>query len=287
MQDAALRDHLTIVALVPDFVLGKLDEASQRRVARHLEACPTCRGECDNAMNLLGLLADVPPPPPALRELILQRATDLPPLPESQERFFGSGAGQERLSTVAGPASLAHPRARDSAPFGQPIPRWVLIAASAAVFLATGIAGWSYEQQGTLGREQRISALMSDPKAAYPLDDSDMPVTATGVVFAEPTERDVYLIASGLPALPSNQRYQVWFFTTQDTRVRAGLVTAGADGEVRALLQTPAPFADYVGIGLSAEPESGSVEPTSDMVLGGSFPSMTASAAIGRAPESS
>ncbi|MCC7023667.1 MAG: anti-sigma factor [Thermomicrobiales bacterium] len=283
----ALRDHLTIVALLPDFVLGKLDETSQRRVTRHLEACPTCRGELDNALNLLGLLADVPPPPLAVRERILQRvaASDSSSAPRAiPSRRAGRWARAIDAGTLLPPAP---DRAREGAPFGQPISRRVLIAASAAVFLATALVGWSYEQQGAMGQEQRISALMSDPRAAYPLDDSDLPITASGVVFAEPTGRDVYLIANGLPALPGNQRYQVWFFTTEDTQVSAGLVSAGADGAVRALLQTPAPFADYVGVGLTAEPESGSAAPTSGMVLGGSFPPISASARIDRAPRSS
>jgi hypothetical protein len=50
------------------------------------------------------------------------------------------------------------------------------------------------------------------------------------------------------------------------------LVTVEADGDVRVLLETPAPFADYVGVALTAEPETGSAVPTSDLVLGGSFP---------------
>ena len=33
MRDTTLRDHLTIVAQLPDFVLGKLDETSLRRVS--------------------------------------------------------------------------------------------------------------------------------------------------------------------------------------------------------------------------------------------------------------
>lgn len=287
MHDTALRDHLRIVALLPDFVLGKLDEANQRRVARHLESCPTCRGELDNALNLLGMLAEVPPPPAVVRERILRRAAESGAPSTPREIPAPHDNGQARSIAAGAPGLPAAERVRDDVPFGQPIPRRALIAASAAVFLAAALAGWSYERQGAPGQEQRISALMSDPRAAYPLDDSDLSITASGVVFAEPTGRDVYLIANGLPELPGNQRYQVWFFTVQDTQVSAGLVSAGADGAVRALLQTPAPFADYVGVGLTVEPQSGSASPTSDMVLGGSFPPTTASARIDQALRSS
>jgi len=124
--------------------------------------------------------------------------------------------------------------------------------------------------------------LVADSTTAYPLDDSDLPVSATGVIFAEPQRREVYLVANGLPALPRDQRYQVWLFTTDDQQLSAGLVTAGANGDVRAFLETPAPFANYVGVALTAEPESGSAIPTSDLVLGGSFP--PAIAALPSAP---
>ena len=52
MHDTALQDHLTIVGLLPDFVLAKLDETTLRRVAQHLELCPICRDECANADDM-------------------------------------------------------------------------------------------------------------------------------------------------------------------------------------------------------------------------------------------
>ena len=107
-----------------------------------------------------------------------------------------------------------------------------------------------------------ISTLVSDSATAFPLDDSDLPVSATGVVFAEPQGREVYLVANGLPALPRDQRYQVWLFTTDDQQ-SAGLVTVGSDGDLRALLETPAPFATYVEVAHTAEPATGSAVPTS------------------------
>ena len=76
--------------------------------------------------------------------------------------------------------------------------------------------------------------LISDPAAAFPLDDSDLATAATGVVFAEPNGRDVYLVANGLPPLPQDQHYQVWLFSIDDQTVSAGQVALHADGEVRA-----------------------------------------------------
>jgi anti-sigma-K factor RskA len=158
--------------------------------------------------------------------------------------------------------------------FGQLVPRSALVAASAAVLLVSGLVAWGYEQRNgsAVIADDPISTLTDESATAYPLDDSDLPVSATGVVFAEPQGREVYLVANGLPALPNDQRYQVWLFTANDQQQSAGLVTVGADGDLRAFLQTPAPFANYVGVALTAEPATGSTVPTSDLVLGGSFP---------------
>ena len=272
MPDTAMRNHLTIVALLPDYVLGKLDETGVRRVTRHLDACPTCRRELGNAMDVLGVLAAVPPPAPWLRAEILQRAATQRPAAVRQGVTPASvttgppatGEAGQRLDTAAD--------RRRRMPFGQPLPRWALVAAAVAIFLVSGLVGWSYDQRNAVIEDDRIAALVNDPATAYPLDDSDLPVAAAGVVFAEPKGREVYLVANGLPVLPHDQRYQVWLFTTENTQESAGLLAVGADGEVRALLQTTGPFADYVGVGLTAEPQTGSAVPTSDMVLGGSFP---------------
>lgn len=276
MSDKNLRDHLSIVALLPDYVLGKLDETSLRRVARHLESCPVCRLESANAMDVLGSLADVAPPPARLRQAVLQHAAAQDPAAEREHL----AAARERvepdttreITSIPGPPRIA-PRL---GPFTRLGVRWAPAAAAIVIFLMFGFAGWRSEQYQAANTDDRISALVSDPAMAYPLDDSDLPVSAAGVIFAEQDGREVYLIANGLPVLPRDQRYQVWLFTTGNTQESAGLVSVEADGDVQALLQTPGPFASYVGIGLTAEPQAGSVVPTSELVLGGSFPPVSA-----------
>lgn len=269
MQNVTMRDHLMIVELLPDFVLGKLDEASLRRVQRHLEICETCQGEYANAMAVLGQLAPVSPPAPWLRGAVLRRAAisvrEKSPAPFSQAPASGKRVLMRLLPERGRTQDL---------PFGHPLSRWVLVASSAVVIFVSGLLGWSYEQRMVITADDRIHALVGDPTAAFPLDDSDLSVSAAGVLFAEPEGREVYLVANGLPVLPQDQRYQVWLFTTEDELVSAGMLAVGNDGAVRELLQTPDPFADYVGVGLTAEPLSGSDTPTSALVLGGSFPDL-------------
>jgi len=280
MRDTDIQNHLTLVELLPDFVLGKLDETSLHRVTRHLEDCQICRDECVTAMEALGTLSATPPPPAFLRGAVLRRAAAFPPA-LGQPGLVRHALPPQRVGAEHGIRLLADVE-QHTPPFGRPLPRWTLAAASLLVFLVAGLSGIGFAKRnmampGVASPDQRIQALISDPAAAFPLDDSDLATTATGVVFAEPNGRDVYLVANGLPPLPQDQHYQVWLFSTDDQTVSAGQVVLHADGEVRALLQTPDPFVDYVGVALTAEPQAGSLDPTSDMVLGGSFPPLSAS----------
>ena len=274
MGDTTLRDHLTIVAQLPDFVLGKLDETSLRRVSRHVDVCATCRRELANATDVLGLLADAPSPPARVRSAILQRATAEYPA-AARQAGAPMSAIAESSATGGGEHWVASAKSgQRHTSFGKLVPQWAVVAASAAILLVSGLVGWGYTQRNgtTVNEDGLISALVDDSATAYPLDDSDLSVPVTGVVFAEPQGHEVYLVANGLPGLPHDQRYQVWLFTAGDELESAGLLTAGADGDLRVLLQTPAPFTNYVGMALTAEPDTGSSSPTSDLVLGGSFP---------------
>lgn len=273
MRDTTLRDHLVIVEQLPDFVLGKLDETSLRRVSRHLGDCATCRDELSNAINVLGVLAIEPPPRAAVRDAILRRAVAQPPV--KQTVIPGTTLAESRSVGGAGQSLASAQRYHSRVSTGPLIPGWALVAAAAAILLVSGSVGWGYENEQSNSSAVIADipiSLVDDSATAYLLDDSDLPVSATGVVFAEPQAREVYLVANGLPALSPDQRYQVWLFTTDDKQQSAGLLAVGADGDVRVFLETSAPFAHYVGLALTAEPATGSAAPTSDLVLGGSFP---------------
>lgn len=265
MDDSTLREHLTIVTLLPDYALGALDEASQRLVARHLEECATCRAEFANALDALAHLAEVAPPPARGRDDLLRRAAAEKP---HDDRQWATAIPPR------GPGSLARAQS------GPPRWRWLaqhpaIVAASLAAMLIVGAIGARGALSLPFGAAPNDGVFSSaaEPEA-FPLEDSDLSAEAAGVLFAEPDGREMLLVASGLPPLPGDQRYQVWLFTTDDELVSAGLVNAGNSGEVRVVLRTPEPFANYVGVGLTAEPQGGSAAPTSGMVLGGSLPPM-------------
>jgi anti-sigma-K factor RskA len=276
MRDSTLWDHLVIVRQLPDFALGKLDEASMRRVSRHLGDCAACRAQLSTAINLLGALSVTPPPRAEVRSAILQRALAETPatrIVHARARTLAESRGTDALHQRPFPGM----RSYGDAFCEVNVPGWALAATAAAILLLGGLIGWGWDQRNNspIVADTPISLTDADT-TAYLLDDSDLTVTATGVVFAEPQGREVYLVADGLPVLPADQRYQVWLFTTDDKQQSAGLLTVGDGGDIRARLETSAPFAHYVGMALTAEPATGSAVPTSDLVLGGSFPQAVA-----------
>ena len=126
-----------------------------------------------------------------------------------------------------------------------------MAAVSAAVLLVGSFTSWHYEFRDHIVQQMRIYALTSDPMAAHPLIDSDLSAPVSGVLYAEPTSSDAYLVANGLPALPPTEHYQVWLFKDDGAPISAGSLSVGANGDARALLQTPAPFDDYFAVALS------------------------------------
>ena len=99
-------------------------------------------------MDVLGMLAVAPPPPAWVRERHPpargRRASGrYPPGRRTAEAPLPSQVPQAEVGQWL--ASAKNGRRRMS--FGQLVPRWALVAASAAVLLVSGLVGWGYEQR--------------------------------------------------------------------------------------------------------------------------------------------
>src|SRR4051812_47632305 len=113
-------EHGAIAELLPDYALGRLDDGSASRVSGHLRRCASCRQEFDHALDVLGALA-AEPPPDWVRGAILWQATEGEPKPPAME-----------ANGESPPARLS-PVAHAPTPFGKPLPRLAVVAASLAV----------------------------------------------------------------------------------------------------------------------------------------------------------
>ncbi|MCH7744442.1 MAG: anti-sigma factor [Chloroflexi bacterium] len=94
------------------------------------------------------------------------------------------------------------------------------------------------------------------------------PVTAHGVMMVSHTESRALLLVLNLPPLPPGMAYQVWLISG-DRRYSAGMFKVDSTGYGQAIVIPTVPFAEIDAIGITVEPEGGSLGPTGANVLSG------------------
>jgi anti-sigma-K factor RskA len=74
-----------------------------------------------------------------------------------------------------------------------------------------------------------------------------------------------------LPALSTEQSYQLWLIDSQGNHDSGAVFAVPADsgGNVTFIVVAPRPMKDYVGCGVSIEPKGGSKSPTGPAALTG------------------
>jgi anti-sigma-K factor RskA len=227
-------------ALVGLYVVDALDDDERRAFEEHLAECASCSAEVVEFRSTTSRLSELMAenPPPALRSAIMERV-----------------GGVRQVSPVE---DLAEHRRRRT-----PL-RWVapaLAAAAALIAVVLGI-GWSTAHR-SLDRQQSVTAVLTAPDAAsVPL--SGAPGTMR-VVYS-PSRDESVIVADGLPDLPSDRTYQLWFIDADGNPASAGVFQAD-DGRVTKVLEgTPA---DAAAVGVTKEPAGGSKTPTLPILMSG------------------
>lgn len=162
--------------------------------------------------------------------------------------------------------------------------RWVPVlsaAAALAIFAGVGVGGWVIGQNSTRqDMEQTIAAMQATQRAAQEQQAAmlgivgapDAKIATTelsdggSVTVASSGKADsAAVMTHGLPALPSDKTYELWFISPAGA-VSAGLmgVSAPATPGLQ-MLQGPMGGATHVGI--TVEPAGGSAAPTSTPIV--------------------
>ncbi len=93
---------------------------------------------------------------------------------------------------------------------------------------------------------------------------------AHGQLIADPNDHSAVLVVSGLAPLPSGKVYQIWLLK-ENTPESAGLLDVDALGQGVSILMPDAAIGSFDALGISIEPEEGSLQPTGDIVMLGEF----------------
>ena len=202
-------DDETTHDLIAAYALDALDHDEERAFERHLATCERCRRELvelREAAGSLALAVDAPPPPPALRQRILDGARSEPSnvVPLFRRRPFQA----------------------------------VTAAAAVAACAAIGLGLWATSLSRDLDEERSASAaleVLADP-GAQRISVLDGKAT---VVVAE--SRRAALVVGDLAPPPNGKDYEVWVID-EGRPARAGVFEPG-DGDAVVLSETVPPGA--------------------------------------------
>ena len=239
---------------------AEADETAVRGVEEHAARCAECASRLRGFVAVAAALgAGVPQvePPGALRGRVLEVAARTPQTVVGPRRPW--------------PRALRRPRL--SAP-------WLVAAAS--LVLSIGSMLWAVSLQGQIAALQRedlaaseraqrldhvVQVLASDKLAIRPLQPVVQTLPTRGVVYLDPSSGTGMVMCRNLPPIEQGHAYQVWFVRGTE-RVSGGLLWPDHDGNGYTLIQVPSDLQSFESIGLTDEPGSGSLWPTTPRVVG-------------------
>lgn len=216
------------------YALDALDDLERQQFERHLATCPACSAD---VRAFREVAADLPVP----------RADATPTL---RSRVLAEVATTPQLS-----ASEAPPRRRS----------WpatiVTVAAAFALLAVAGAATLSVvAERRAVVAEERLDSVAAVLAGATTVSRG---VTAQGTTVAVVSSSTGTVIFPGpLPALPADRAYQYWWIV--DGEARSLSVGAGGGGTGPVLV-----YEQLAGglVGITAEPETGSPQPTMDPLV--------------------
>lgn len=231
------------------YALDALTEADRVRFERHLAECDVCRQEATSLREAAARLsaATATAPPARVRDQILAvvaSTRQLPPV--TGERQAGTGDSRRHLRPMA--------------------PRLAVAIIGGCLLVALVLGGLFVNTQHRLSQEQAhsraITAVLNAPDAT--MMNVHAPTGGTATVIMSHRDHALVLTTARLPALPAGRRYQIWLMR-QGTMHPAGMLPAPHQGMTAPVVVAGVTAGD--GIGLSVEPVTGSVHPTSRPVL--------------------
>lgn len=232
------------------FVLDAVSDEERASFSSHLASCAECRediAELREAAARLGT-AEAVRPRCELKDATIQAAYQI-----------------SQLAPVSGEKTSDH-RGRRPARSRRLRMFSALIGTAAVIAVAGGIVvGTHYaDQRAQLGQRQArtVADVLSAPDAVM----RTAPVSTGGMAIVVTSRREHMgvFIAHGLPALPRARSYELWLMGPHGER-SAGMLTIRSRGMAGPVVLAPMSAGDMVG--LTVEPATGSLRPTSAPVV--------------------
>jgi anti-sigma-K factor RskA len=239
------------------YAMDAISAPDRARFERHLSRCEECAREIASLREATARLgtAAAAAPPAGLKDRVMAAAAvtrQQAPTASDADSTERAGAGGRWFRSLAWPGRLAVAAGAAVA---------VVVLAAAVVF---GVANGSMRQQ--LDQAQTSSQQIAVVLTARDARMMTGPVTGggTATIVMSHAEDALVFSAAGLHALPASRGYELWLIGPAGDRP-VGMLSVGSHGMVGPVIASGLRRGDHLA--LTAEPASGTSQPTAPMML--------------------
>jgi anti-sigma-K factor RskA len=260
-------DEQQLEELLPFYALDALTDEERRLVEEYLAEHPQARRQLEEMTNTVSALplsvSLVEPPVRAKKALMARVASDVkararaPRQSEPSLPLLSMLRGENILRTFTlGIASLAIV--------------WVIILNAELARLRNEISALN---DALVAQSNSLNEIIAKLPQATPSDvitislkGTDVQPEAQGQLIADPDSQSAVLVIAGLPPLEAGKTYQVWLIDG-GAPVSAGLLAVDENGQAVFIVTSEEAIGTFNSLGISVEPEGGSLAPTGDIVV--------------------
>ena len=237
-------NHLAYKENLAAYALGALDAGETSALEAHLLTCDSCRTELAGYQKIsAALLTALPPqaPPAAIRRNLQKTLQSHGKPPRLQVKWSFN-----RMAVVAAFMFL----------IGVNI---------VSLYQIYSLKQEQTELDGQYGSQQSAIAMLAYPSTqTFGFEQAGV----SGSLLVDKKRNLLAVFAWNLPPAPAGKVYQIWLIDPKEDRTSGGfLVSEGKQPFVMAVLRSMQPLTGFVGLGVTIEPQGGSLKPTGPRVF--------------------
>lgn len=242
-------EHSALQEELAAYSLDGLDLDTTARIEQHLRQCAHCREivrEYEAVKDLLPFGLPVAQPSPGGRTALLRQLQG----GNAKQRSWPSRSARFRW-----PSSWKRPR------LGA-----VGIAVGLILILAAGFGFWWQQPAQHHGSTVQQLRARPDVHVVRLVGSAGAPTAGGQLLFTSDLSQAAVAV-SGLPPLPPNRTYQVWFDQPDQSWASGGVFRVDSYGTADVAVSFPSALAAYRGCWITEEPQGGSATPSGSLML--------------------